>query len=99
MSKYSLEFKLKLIQEIEETNRGSNYVGEKYGVRKNLIGYWNLLYKQHGVEGLAIKHGTYSGEFKESVLEYMKQNHLSLNQTASHFKSQLYQRLYNGGIL
>lgn len=86
MAKYSLEFKLKLIQEIEETNRGPDYVGKKYGVRKNLIGYWNLLYKQHGVEGLGIKHGTYSGEFKESVLEYMKQNHLSLNQTASHFK-------------
>ena len=86
MAKYSLEFKLKLIQEIEETNRGPDYVGKKYDVRKNLIGYWNLLYKQHGVEGLGIKHGTYSGEFKESVLEYMKQNQLSLTETARYFK-------------
>ena len=86
MAKYPLEFKLKLVQEMEETYRGIRYIGKKYGVRINLIGYWNLLYKQHGVEGLAIKHGTYTGEFKESVLEYMKQNHLSLNQTASHFK-------------
>lgn len=86
MAKYSLEFKLKLVQEMEETNRGIRFIGKKYGVRINLIGYWNLLYKQHGVDGLASKPRRYSGEFKETVLEYMKQNHLSLNQTASHFK-------------
>lgn len=86
MAKYSLEFKLKLIQEMEETNRGIRYIGDKYVVHKSLIGHWNQLYKLHGVDGLTNKPRRYSGEFKETVLEYMKQNHLSLNETASYFK-------------
>lgn len=42
-------------------------------------------YKQFGVEGLLIKHGTYSGEFKLSMIKYMHDNHLSLFQTAVKF--------------
>jgi transposase len=44
------------------------------------------VYKLHGIDGLLNKSGTYSGEFKETVLEYMKQNQLSLTETARYFK-------------
>jgi transposase len=86
MAKYSLEFKLKLIQEMDETYRGVRYIGKKYGVDQSIIALWYKKYKLSGVEGLTKKHGTYSGEFKECVLEYMKQNHLSLRETGLHFK-------------
>lgn len=86
MTKYSLEFKLKLIQEMEETYRGSLYIEKKYGISKCIIALWYKKYKMYGVDGLTNRQGTYSGEFKESVLEYMKQNHLSLRETALYFK-------------
>jgi len=86
MTKYILEFKLKLIQEIVETNRGPDYVGKKYGVSESIVRRWYKKHKQYGLEGLTHKRKSYTGEFKESVLEYMKQNHLSLNETALYFK-------------
>ena len=86
MTKYNLEFKLKLIQEMEETGRGPDYVGKKYGLSTSQIQRWRNVYKLHGIDGLLNKSGTYSGEFKETVLEYMKQNQLSLTETARYFK-------------
>lgn len=35
--------------------------------------------------GLKLRHGSYSAEFKLSVLKHMHQNHLSLLETAVHF--------------
>ena len=86
MSKYSLEFKLKIIQEMEETGYRAVLIGMKYGINQSIIALWYRKYQSSGVEGLTVKHGNYSGEFKESVLEYMKQNHLSLRETALYFK-------------
>lgn len=41
----------------------------------------------HGVEGLLKnKKASYNGEFKENVVEYMHNNHLSQQETAYHFK-------------
>ena len=44
-----------------------------------------MRYKQFGPEGLSLKHCSYSGAFKLSVIEYMHQNHLSLSQAAVKF--------------
>ena len=46
---------------------------------------WVARYRQFGPEGLLLKHGTYDGAFKVSVVEYMHDNHLSLFQTAVKF--------------
>ena len=46
---------------------------------------WVGLYQSHGEEGLRHRFHAYSVEFKLSVLEYMRQNHLSLFATAVHF--------------
>ncbi len=86
MTTYDVEFKLKLISEMEETGRGHKYTAKKYGIAPSLVFLWEKRYKSEGIEGLIAKPVKYSGEFKESVLEYMKQNHLSYNETALHFK-------------
>lgn len=44
-----------------------------------------MRYEQFGSEGLLLKHGSYDGAFKLSVIEYMHENHLSLAQTAAKF--------------
>jgi len=33
---------------------------------------WKDAYLEHGVAGLCYTHGTYTGDFKISVVEYMK---------------------------
>jgi len=86
MTKYNLEFKLKLITEIEASGRGPKYIAKKYGVAISPVRLWFKRYQLEGIDGLIAKPVDYSGEFKESVLEYMKQNHLSYNETALHFK-------------
>lgn len=47
---------------------------------------WVRKYQKHGTKGLvkALK-SSYSGEFKQNVVEYMHKNHLSLKETAYHF--------------
>ena len=40
-------------------------------------------YKEHGINGLIQKlKSSYSGDFKQNVIEYMHSNHLSLTETA-----------------
>ena len=55
------------------------------GISRTPIVRWLERFKQFGPEGLLMKHGTYDGAFKVSVIEYMHANHLSLFQTAVKF--------------
>ena len=55
----------------------------------NYMEVYNAVYKiyeEHGEKGL-LKNlkSSYSGEFKQSVIEYMHKNHLSCTETAIHF--------------
>ena len=56
MSKYSLEFKLKIIQEMEETGYRAVLIGMKYGINQSIIALWYRKYQSSGVEGLTVKH-------------------------------------------
>ena len=48
---------------------------------------WIRKYKEHGVEGLFKQQkSSYSGEFKQNVIEYMHNNHLSAIETGIHFR-------------
>lgn len=46
---------------------------------------WLALYKKHGTDELCMTDGTYSGDFKVSVVEYMQDTDASLQLTAAHF--------------
>ncbi|MFQ7503297.1 MAG: helix-turn-helix domain-containing protein [Alistipes finegoldii] len=55
------------------------------GCGRSQVHLWVTLFERHGLAGLKLRHGSYSAEFKLSVLKHMHQNHLSLLETAVHF--------------
>lgn len=50
-----------------------------------LLRRWIHLYEIHGAEGFRKPTGTYSGEFKVHVVEYMHEKNMSHVETANHF--------------
>ena len=85
MSKYSYEEKLAAVELVVNENLSTYEAAKVSGISRTPILRWVERYKQFGPEGLLIKHGSYDGAFKVSVIEYMHENHLSLSQTAVKF--------------
>jgi len=56
------------------------------GTAKEHVRRWVRRYEEYGTEGLLLKSGSYTGEFKIKVIEYMYANHLSISETAVIFK-------------
>ena len=84
--KYSNELRLKIVKEYLAGNCGGFHVlGTKYGISYSIIRRWVHQYEIHGVEGLIGGRGSYSGEFKVHVVEYMHDKHMSLTSAANHF--------------
>lgn len=92
MSKYSKEFKLKVINDYYEGVGSHRYLAEKYGISaSSQIHSWINTYEQDGEEGLNRKNTKtkYSGEFKLRVIQYRQINRLSYEETANHFEINL----------
>ena len=85
MSKFSYEEKLEAVLRVIEDGMSCQSSAHILGCAKRPVERWVDRYKQFGVEGLLMKHGSYTGEFKLSVIEYMHKNYLSLSQTAVKF--------------
>ncbi len=88
MSKYSNEFKLEVVKYCIEEKHSRNDAAKKFNIPSStIIKEWIRKYKEHGVEGLIKQQKcSYSGEFKQNVIEYMHKNHLSATETAIHFR-------------
>ena len=87
MSKYSNDFKLEVVKYYLEKNCGYVNTANHFGnISDVAVLKWVRKYKEHGEKGL-LKNlkSSYSGEFKQSVIEYMHKNHLSCTETAIHF--------------
>ena len=87
MSKYSNEFKLEVVKYCIEEHHGVRVAARHFSIPAfSTVRKWVNKYNEHGVTGL-IKNfkSSYSGEFKQNVVEYMHENHLSATQTAIHF--------------
>ena len=84
MPKYSKKFKLKVINYYLNNNCSLEYVAKQFNISTLSTVYkWVKKYKEHGEKGLIKnKKSSYSGEFKQSVIEYMHENHLSAISTA-----------------
>ncbi len=83
---YSTELKLKIIQEYLNGNIGIKTLADKYYISSKAdIQKWLAQYREHGIDGLCTKNGSYSGDFKVSVVEYMHNTGASQRQTAAHF--------------
>ena len=87
MSKYSNEFKLEVVKYCIEGHHGFKSTADYFNIpAKITVQKWCRRYQEHGPKGL-LKNSksSYSGEFKENVIEYMHTNHLSSFETAIHF--------------
>ena len=85
MSKYSYEERLEAVLRVTEGGMSVRGSAKILGTSSEHVRRWIMRYEQFGVEGLLMKHGSYDGAFKISVIEYMHDNHLSLSQTAVKF--------------
>lgn len=87
MLKYSEKIKLKVVKYCIEQHHGYRDASKLFGISVSCIRAWVRRYKEHGIQGLSKnKSSSYSGEFKQNVIEYMHNNHLSFQETAYHFK-------------
>ena len=87
MSKYSNEFKLEVVKYCIEEHHGVKDAAKHFLIPAfSTVQKWVNRYNEHGVKCL-VKNlkSSYSGEFKQNVVEYMHNNHLSATQTAIHF--------------
>lgn len=87
MSKYTSEFKLKVIQDYLSCKYGGYVcIAKKFDIPAIVtIQKWVKKYQKHGTKGLLKNQIKYDGLFKKNVIEYMHENHLSLYETAIHF--------------
>ena len=87
MSKYSEEFKLEVVNYYLNNCYGFEYVAKQFEIPAwTTIRKWVRKYQEHGYGGLIKNPQTsYSGEFKQNVIEYMHTNHLSCLETAIYF--------------
>ena len=86
MSKYSEEFKLEVVQ-YYLNNGGYGTTARHFQIPAfDTVRKWVKKFEQNGIQGLIKnKNTSYSGEFKQNVIEYMHQNHLSCQETAYYF--------------
>lgn len=85
MAKYSYEEKLEAVIRVIEDGMSCKASARILGTAEEHLRRWVMRYRQFGADGLLLKHGSYDGNFKVSVIEYMHENHLSLAQTAVKF--------------
>lgn len=80
MSKYSNEFKLKVVNAYLLGEGGAGTIANKYNVARTCVQQWVAQYELTGSFTKPTRH--FSGEFKLKVLDYQQEHHLSDLQTA-----------------
>ena len=86
MSKYSSKFKLRVVKYYIDNNVGYRITADHFGIAYSLVLRWVRRYNKNGYTGLIRNlKSSYSGDFKQKVVEYMHKNHLSCQETAFHF--------------
>ena len=80
MSKYSEEYKLRVVKAYISGEGGTERVAKKYKVARTILKQWVAQYELTGSFTKPTRH--FSGEFKLKVLNYQQEHHLSDLQTA-----------------
>ncbi len=105
MSKYSLSFKLEVVQHYLSGQEGQEATAKRFGIDHSAVRKWSAAWKLHGEAGLTTRHFTYSPAFKESVILYMREHQLSVRETCAKFTIPAFstvsqwERLYDEGGL
>jgi len=104
MSKYSKQFKLKVVKEFLKSG-GQKRVAHLFEISHSDVRKWVLAYQIHGADGLTHQYQHYSAKFKVQVLQYMAKHQISARPAAANFgigsmgSILQWQKLYNeGGI-
>ena len=104
MSKYSAEFKLKVIRSYSE-ECGFRKLAKRFDLDEAAVRKWVHAYESHGDDTLRKKASGYSIEFMLMVLEKISSGKMSIRGVCAHFDIRAHrtvltwQRLYNeGGI-
>lgn len=82
MMKFSYEERLEAVLNIKDKHMSIKAAATKLGCNYEHLRRWLKRYEQFGIAGLILESRTYSGEFKQHVVEYMHENHLSAFKTA-----------------
>jgi len=85
MAKYDSNFKLEIVKRVLEGGRSYSEVARENGMSKSDVRKWVEVYQAHGMKGLEKKRSSYSGEFKQAIVEDMRNNHLSRLETAAKY--------------
>ena len=88
MSKYTKEFKIKLVLEyLSGEYGGHKMVAKKYNIPNSTLESWIVKYRSGGFDNLSknLNNNKYTSEFKLSVIQYRQINNTSLRETAEHF--------------
>jgi len=85
-SKYDLEFKVKLVNEILVKERGFTAVADEYCIDTELLRQWVNFYELYGNAGLVRQSNRqYDVKFKMSVLQAIDKEGLSLKEASRRF--------------
>jgi transposase len=87
MSKYTEQFKHKVVQEYLSGGGGYQALSQRHCIaNRSSIERWVMAYRLHGDAGLSKKkRRRYDADFKLSVLQHMWENRSSITQTAAQF--------------
>ena len=96
MTKYTKEFRVKLVKEyLSGEVGGSVSIAKKHCIPKATLEQWINKYNSGGFKNLSkkLKNNKFTSEFKLSVIQYRQINNTSLRETAEHFN------LVNGSMV
>jgi len=85
MTKFSKEFRVKLIKEVEQ-GESLNSIARKYGLGRYTIQSWYAKYSNGGVKQLVATNKQYTQEFKIYAIEYRWKYDLSYTQAVAELK-------------
>lgn len=84
--KYSSELKLEIVEKYFKEKLSAKELAKRYCISSAAdVQKWVATYEHHGVRGLCTVNGSYSGNFKVYVVEYMHKTGASQRQTAAYF--------------
>ena len=84
--KYDYSFKKAVVKEVVKNGLSSDAVSLKYNLNKSMVERWVAFYKTHGAKGLKPIKNRYSPKNKVKVIEKMRENSLSFQETCVLFK-------------
>lgn len=85
MSKYSETFRVIVVKAYLAGPKGFRKVAQQFSVDVSLLRRWVTHYQVHGCTSHPRRKRHHSSKFKFEVVQYMREHHMSLRQTAAHF--------------